>query len=119
MHLDLDLVMVTGLWYTHMPNFGSILILKVQRTSMSFKSSFGAFEDTGGSRLGFSILILIWIGSLVFDTTMFLILAFYLNFEGAKKIHVLYVLIRGSGSHWSFLTGVCHLDLDLDMVTGV
>ena len=27
----------------------SILILKVQRTSMSFKSWFGALEDTGGS----------------------------------------------------------------------
>ena len=36
--LDLDLDMVTGLLYTHVPNFGSILILKVQKTSMSFKS---------------------------------------------------------------------------------
>ena len=41
----------------------SILILKVQRTSMSFKSSFGALEDAGGSWLGFGILILIWIWS--------------------------------------------------------
>ena len=41
----------------------SILILKVQRTSMSFKSWFGALEDAGGSWLGFGILILIWIGS--------------------------------------------------------
>ena len=31
-----------------------ILILKVQRTSMSFKSSFGAFEDTGGFDWGLS-----------------------------------------------------------------
>ena len=108
--------MVTGLWHTHDPNFGSlswfwrckehpcplsphlglkrmleipdwglapwssfgyghwpliypwskfwlsILHLKVQRTSMSFKSSFGALEDAGGSWLGFGILILIWIG---------------------------------------------------------
>ena len=33
----------------------SILTLKVQRTSMSFKSSFGALEDDGGSWLGFGI----------------------------------------------------------------
>ena len=38
----------------------SILILKVQRTSMSFKSSFGALEDAGDSWVGFGILILIW-----------------------------------------------------------
>ena len=70
--LDLDLDMVTGVWYTHVLNFDSlpsscflfgqwsliylcskfclyILILKVQRTSMSFKSYFGALEDAGGS----------------------------------------------------------------------
>ena len=34
-HLGLDLDIVTGLWYTHFQNFGSILILKVQTTSMS------------------------------------------------------------------------------------
>ena len=53
---------------------------------MSFKSSFGALEDAGGSSLGFGILILIWIWSLVFDTSMIRILAFYLDFEGAKNI---------------------------------
>ena len=35
----------------------SILILKVQRTSISFKSSFGALDDAEGSWLGFDILI--------------------------------------------------------------
>ena len=54
----------------------SILILKVQRTSMSFKSSFGALEGAGCSCLGF-------------------------------------------GRCWIFLTGIWHLDLDLDMVTGL
>ena len=142
-HLDLDLDMVTGLWYTHDLNFGSlswfwrckehlcplsphlglwrmlevpdwglaswswvgygpwsliyswskfwlfILILRVQRTSMSLKSSFGSLEDAGGSWLGFDILILIWIWSLVFAIPMIWILAFYLDFEGAKNIHVL------------------------------
>ena len=67
--------------------------------------------------MGLGILIFIYIGSLVFDTLIFQILAFYLDFEGAKNIHVLYVLILGFGGHWRFLTDVWHLDLDLDMVT--
>merc|ERR1711954_99587 len=91
----------------------------MQRTSMSFKSSFGALEDAEGSEPGFGTLILIWIWSLVFDTTMIQILAFFLVFEGAKNIHVLYVIIWGFGGCWRFLTGVSHLELDLDMVTGL
>ena len=88
-HLDLDLNMVTGLWYTHDPIFFSILILKVKRTSMHFKASFGALEGAGGSWLGFGILIMIWICSLVFGTPMFQILALYLDFESAKNLHIL------------------------------
>ena len=51
----------------------SILILKVQRTSMSFKSPFGALEDAGGSWLGFGILILMWIwsGTLLWSSLKF------------------------------------------------
>ena len=67
----------------------SILILKVQRTSMSFKSWIGALEDAGGSWLEFGILILIWTWFLVFDTPLFRIFAIYLDFEGAMNIHVL------------------------------
>ena len=67
----------------------SIFNLNVQRSSMSFKSLFGALEDTGGSWLGFCILTLIWIRSLFFGTPMFQVLALYLDFEGAKNIHVL------------------------------
>ena len=55
---------------------------------MSFKSSFGALEDAGGCSLGFGILILIQIWSLVFDTPILQILALYLNVEGAKNIHL-------------------------------
>ena len=55
---------------------------------MFFKSSFGALEDAGGSWLGFGILILIWIWSLVFDTPMIQILALYLDFKYAKNIYV-------------------------------
>ena len=149
--------MVTGLWYTHIPNFGSlswfwrckehpcplsphlglwrtlevpdwglaswswfgyghwslihpwsefwlsILILKVQRTSMSFKSSFGALEDAGGSWLGFGILILIWIWSLVFDTPMFKKLAIYLNFK-VQETYVSFKSLLGgledAGGSW-------------------
>ena len=53
----------------------SILILKVQRTPMTFKSSFLALEDAGGSWLGFDTSILISIWSLVFDIPMIWILA--------------------------------------------
>ena len=66
-----------------------IFILKVQRTSMSFKSCFGALDDAGGSWLEFDILIFIWIWSLVFDTLLCQISPLYLDYEGAKKIHVL------------------------------
>ena len=86
---------------------------------MSFKSSFGALEDAGGSRLGFGIFILIWMWQLVFATALSQILAFNLDFEGAKNIHVLKVLIWGFGGCWRFLTGVWHPDIDLDMVTGL
>ena len=63
------------------------------------------------------ILILIW--SLVIDTPIFLILALYLDFEGEKNIHVLKVLIWGFGGCWWLLTEGWHLDLELDLVTGL
>ena len=90
----------------------SILILKIQRTSMALKSWFGALEDAGGSWLGFGILILIWIWSLVFYTPMFWIFTLYLDFEDTKTIHVLQVLIWGFGRCWRFLIGICQLDYD-------
>ena len=48
---------------------------------------------------------------------MFKILALYLDFEDVENIHVLKVLIWGFGGCWRSLTGVQHLDPDLDMVT--
>merc|ERR1711954_612747 len=86
---------------------------------MSSKSSFGTLKDVGGSSLGFGILILIWIWSFDFDIPMISIYALYLDFEGAKNILFFQVLIWGFGGCWWFLTGVLHLDLDLDMVTGL
>ena len=67
--------------------------------------------------MGFGNLILIWIWSLVFATPIFRILALCLDFEGAKDIYVLNVLIWGLCGGWRFLTGVWHLDLDVDRIT--
>ena len=50
---------------------------------------------------------------------MIRILALYLDFESAKNIHVILVLIWGFGGGWRFLTGVWHLDLDFDKATGL
>ena len=50
---------------------------------------------------------------------MFQMLVLYLDSEGAKNIHVLQVIIWGFGGCWRLLTGVWHLNLDLDMVTGL
>ena len=52
-----------------------ILIFKVQTTSMSFESPFGAFEDALSSWLGFGMLILVWIWSMFFDISIFVSLA--------------------------------------------
>ena len=95
----------------------STLTLKVQRTYMCFKSWFGALVDSGCYWRGFSILILIWIWSLGFDTLMIQSWHFYFDFEGAKKLHVLQVLILDFGGCWRFLTGVWDHVPDLDMVT--
>ena len=46
-------------------------------------------------------------------------MALYLDFDGAKNIYVLQVLIWGFGGCWRFLTRVWHPDIDLDMVTGL
>ena len=138
-HLDLDLEMFTGIWYTHLLNFGSlswflsyqehpcpsshnlelwrmldvsdwgfaswywfwychwylvhpyskcwpsILILMVQRTSMSFKSWFGYLEDSGW---GFDCWS--WFEYCHWSCTpMFQSLALFLDLEGTKNIHVL------------------------------
>ena len=50
---------------------------------------------------------------------MIRILALNLDFEGAKNVQVLKVLIWGFGGCWRLLTRVWHLDLDYVMVTGL
>ena len=61
-------------------------------------------------------MFLIWL--LVIDTPMFQILDICLDFAGAKNIHFLSVLILGFGEDKKNLTGVLHLNLNLDMGTG-
>ena len=55
-HLDLNLDIVTGLWYAHVLNF-----VYVAKKIQVLKSLFWTFKDAGGSWLVFGILILIWI----------------------------------------------------------
>ena len=86
---------------------------------MSFKYCFRALDHSGGFCLGFGFLIMIWMLSLVFDATMIQILALYLDFEGAKKIPILQVLIWDFKGGWRFMSGVWHLDNDLNMATGL
>ena len=66
---------------------------------MSSKSRVGTLDEAGGSYQFFFV----WIQSLVFDTPMFKIFGSYLDFEGAKNIHVLQVLTWGFRGHWRFL----------------
>ena len=63
----------------------SLLIMKMQRTSMSSKSSVEALENAGGSWLRFGILILVWIRSLVFDIPMIQILTLVSLFYRHKE----------------------------------
>ena len=66
----------------------SIFTVKMQRISMSLNFWFGPLKHAGGSWVGFGILILNRIWSLIFGTPMLQILAHYLYFAGAKNIHV-------------------------------
>ena len=91
----------------------SILILKVQQTSISFKSWLGALQDAGGSWLEFGILILVLIWILVFYSPRFKILDIW----RCKELVCPFSPDWGSWGHWRFLTKVWHLNLSVDMVT--
>ena len=91
----------------------SILILKVQRTSMSFKSWLGLWRTL--EVLDLSLTSSSWFryGHCFFINPHSKFWLSIFVFKGAKIINV---LIRGFGGHWRFLTGVWHLDLHLNMV---
>ena len=82
---------------------------------MSLESWFWALEDAGGSWLGFSILILIWIWSLVFDIPMIRSLALYLDFEGAKNIQSRSLCLRSLGHILSSSLTDWHVDRNVDI----
>ena len=98
--------------------FALYLHLKVQRTSISIKCWFEALQDAGCSWLGFGVLILIPMWSLVFDTQIFQILALFLIFKVQKHLcplspHLgLWRTLEVPDWGW-------HHYLDLDMVTGL
>ena len=79
--------------------------------------------------LGFGISILIWIWSLVFAKSIIWILTlswFWRCKEYPSPLNpdlglwrMLEVPDWGFGGRWRFLAGVWHLDLDLDMITGI
>ena len=56
---------------------------------------------------------------MVINTLIFRILTLCLDFEGAKNIHVLQVLVWGFGGYWRFLSGVLYPEIDFDMVNGL
>ena len=56
---------------------------------------------------------------MVCSTQIFQNLALYLDFEEAKTIYVLKVLIRGYGGSWRLLPVNWYLNFDLYSVTGV
>ena len=119
-------------WLSH-------LILKVQRTSTSFKSWFGALEDTWGSWLGICILILIgcvhW--SLIHPCSEFWHLhldldmiagLWYINFPNFLSLSWFWRCKKhpcslspnfGVWRMLKFLIGGFHPDIDLYMVIGL
>ena len=87
--LDLDFDSI-GHWSLIHPSSGFwlfILIIKLHRTSLSFKFLSGLWRMLGGSWLGFSILVLICTWSLICVTPPIPNMALYLHPEGVKNIH--------------------------------
>ena len=87
-HLDLDSIMVTGLWHTHDPNFCSLSwFWRCKEHSCSLSPHMGLWRTLEAPDSWLLVLILIW--SLVFDTSMFWKFSVYFDFEGEKNICVL------------------------------
>ena len=99
----LDLVIVTGLWYTHILNYDLLSDFEGAKKITVLQVLISSVWGFWGSWLGFGILILIRIWSLVFGSPMFWFFVLHLYFESAKDIHVLLVLIWCFGGCWRFL----------------
>ena len=81
--------LVTELSYTHFPNFSSLSWFWSAKNALVPEVLILALEDAGCSWFGFGILIMFCIWSIVFDTPVFHNLTLYLDFGGAKNIHVI------------------------------
>ena len=118
-HLDLDLDMVTGLWYTHDPNFGSLSwFWRWKEHPCPLSPHLGLWRMLEVPGWGVGILILIWICSMVFYTLMIRTLAPYLGMKVQKKFMSFkssFGVLEDAGGSWQ---GFWHLDFDLDMVKG-
>ena len=93
------------------------LILKVQRTSIPFKTYLELWRTLEACDI-FGILISIWIWLLVFDTPMFQSLALYW-FSRCKECLCPLSPDFGFWEHQKFLAGVWYLDCHLDMDTAL
>ena len=118
-HLVLDTDAFTGLWCTHDPNFGSLSwFRRCKEHPCPLSHQLGLWRMLEVPDWGLASWS--WFGygqwSLIYLWSEFWL---YLDFEGAKNIHVLWVLIWGFGGCWRFLIGVWHPDIDLDLVTGL
>ena len=103
--------MVIGLWYTHDPNFCSLSwFWRCKEHLCPLNYVLGLWWRLEGPDC--SLASWSWFGY----WPMIRILTLYLDFECAKNINVLWVLIWGFGGRWRFLAGVWHLDLDWDRV---
>ena len=120
-----------GLWYTRDPNFASLsLFWRCKEHPCPWSPDFWLMQTLGVPDFGFRSGSWFWY-------SWFELRAFNFDFEGAKNIHVLEVLIWdlevpggswlgfgililwGFWGHMRFLTGVWHLDHDLEMVNGL
>ena len=84
-HLDLDLNMVTGLWFTYFQNFwfeGAKNIHVLEVLIWGFGGCLRFRTGVWDLDIDFDMVK-------VFDTHMFWIFALYLDLEGEKNIHVL------------------------------
>ena len=108
--------MVTGLRYSHVQNLGSLSwFWRYKEHPCCSSELWGMLEIPDWGLESWSWFIYgHW--SLIHPCSKFWL---YLDFEGRKNTYVLLVLIWGCRGCWRFLTGVWHLNLDLDMVFGV
>ena len=118
-HLDLDLDMVTGLWYTHNPILGSLSwFWRCKEHPCPLSPHLGLWRTLEVPDRGLVSWCWFEYGywSLIYLYSKFWLSFFILKVQRTSRSFQ--VLIWGFVGCWRFLTGVWHLDLDLVMVDG-